>query len=118
MAESQGAADSAVTIIHLRLVSLISLLSGAFLLGASSVGAIQSYLNSTTAVAVAVQHGQELDKIRGRLSQFETDLIQRTAERWTRTDQLRFEQEAARHETTQDRRLDAIERQVDKLGSE
>jgi len=114
MAETQEGISDTVTILHLRLVSLISLLAGSFLLGASSVGAVQSYINSTTAVEVAVQHGQELDKIRGRLADFEADLIRRTAERWTRSDHLRYEQEHARSEHTQDRRLDSLERAIDK----
>jgi len=106
--------NDGVTVVTFRISALISMLAGAFLLGASSIGAFQSYLNSSTAVDVAVQHGQELDKIRGRIADFEAELIRRTAERWTRSDHLRFEQEYGRLENTQDRRLDALERAVDR----
>ena len=60
--------------------------------------------NSSTAISVSAQHGEELNEIR-RL------LYERTIERWTSSDQAKFQLEL-------DKRLSLIERQMTHLERE
>lgn len=89
---------------------LIALLSGAASLGGAAVGFFQSYSNAERAINVAVQHGKELEQIRAAMAQDRRDLYARTAERWTRTEHLRYAETVDREQRAQDRRLEAIEK--------
>ncbi len=93
---------------------LIGLLSGSAGLGGSAVGFFQSYSNAERAIDVAVQHGKELEQIRAAMAQDRRELIARTAERWTRTEHLRYAETVDREQRAQDRRLEALEKEIDR----
>ena len=103
--------------IKLPVVGLLALISTSFTMGGSAVGAWLSIQNGERAINVAVQHGAELDQLRGRISRLETDLVRRAAERWTRSDQARREAEIERTTLAAERRIGALERIVDKQHS-
>lgn len=100
--------------IRIPLAGLIASLITSFSLGGSATGAWLSIQNGERAINVAVQHGGEIAELNRRLAELETDLIRRTAERWTRSDHLRFETQSARQQAATDRRISALERIVDK----
>ena len=101
--------------VHISVRNLTSRMVGAFMLGGSLVGAGQAYINSITSVEVAVQHGEEIQKIRGDLHDLEREVARRMADRWTRTDQMDHKRSQSERDESQDRRIEAVERVVDSL---
>lgn len=77
------------------------------------------YDNSQIAIDVAAQHGEEFNEIRADIAGLRNTIYERSADRYTatqaRTDWIDHDRAAeARHEVL-DKRLDALERAVDRL---
>ena len=100
--------------VRIPVAGLVAALATSFSLGGSAAGAWLSIQNGERAINVAVQHGDEIQTLRRRISQLETDLVRRTAERWTRSDHLRYATEQTTQQAATDRRIRALERIVDK----
>ena len=76
--------------------------------GVLLVGMLSVASDARIAIEVAKQHGEELLMIRGELSAIRTEMIDRTALRYTSRD-------ADQHEKYMDRRFEAMESRIEDL---
>ena len=100
--------------IKLSVAALFALVSGAFAGGGSVAGAILSIQNAERSANLITQQAEAIGTLNTRLTRLESDIIRRTAERWTRADQSRHDSERSRDALTTERRLTALERLVDR----
>ena len=107
--------DDNVNYVHIGVRAYTSRMVGSFMLGASLVGAGQGYINSVTSVEVAVQHGEEIQKLRDDLADLERETVRAMADRWTRADHNEYSRQHQEQESAQDRRIQSLERVIDNL---
>lgn len=91
--------------------TILSALAGTGVIGLLIAGAMDIRSDATIALSVVEQHGQELLMIRGEVASIRQELNNRTLDRYTGKDGARFEQYV-------NKRLDALEKQLDRLDQE
>lgn len=87
------------------------LVTGSGIIGVIAAGIVSIASDARIAIEVAKQHGEEILMIRGEISAIREELKDRTLDRYTGADAKRFEQYL-------NRRLNAIEEQLDRLENE
>ena len=90
---------------------IAALIAGTGVLGVIAAGAMSVASDAAIAIKVAEQHGEELLLIRGEMTAIRQELNSRTQDRYTGKDGARFEQYV-------NSRLDALEKQLDRLEKE
>jgi hypothetical protein len=91
--------------------TILTALAGTGILGVVIAGAMSVASDASIAIKVAEQHGEELLMIRGEMSSIRQELNNRTSDRYTGKEGARFEQYV-------NKRLDALEKQLDRLDQE
>ena len=93
---------------HTSTKSVLVVLASTGILGVMASGMISIANDAKIAIQVAEQHGDELLLIRGELHALRTEMLERTANRFT-------SQDAANHEKFIEARIDHLEQQLDRL---
>lgn len=88
--------------------NILVVLASTGVLGVLASGMISIANDAQIAIQVAKQHGEELLLIRGELSALRTEMLERTANRYTALD-------AARHEKFVEQQIAYIEEQLDRM---